>query len=80
MSQSLRGLKHFLPPREHCPSGKNCYNKKDAQTAKNHRYRVDKVELRIYQCHLGDHWHLTSRLEDFHPDQSYKKRGPREKS
>lgn len=58
--------KRFLPPPEYC-LGKVCYNKRDAQATKNWRYKKDHIELRIYECHLGDHWHLTSRLEDFYP-------------
>lgn len=38
--------------------GKVMYDKRGAQTAANHRYKQDRVKLRIYPCG-GDHWHLT---------------------
>lgn len=42
--------------------GKRAYDKKGAQTAKNKRWKEDHVKLRVYQCELEDHWHLTSSL------------------
>lgn len=41
--------------------GKRIYNKKGAQTSKNARWAEDHVALRIYQCELANHWHLTSK-------------------
>jgi len=40
-------------------NGKTVYSLKDAQTAKNSRYKEDKIYLRIYEC--KNHYHLTSR-------------------
>ena len=52
---------------EECPSGKVCFTKRDAQAAKNRRTgssrrrrrRSTQKYLRIYECHLCGHWHLT---------------------
>lgn len=59
--------------------GKTCYNKASAMAAKNWRYKKDHVELRVYECHLGPHWHLTSRLEDFYPKHKIKLNGKESK-
>lgn len=41
-------------------AGKVAYaTKKDAATAKNRRYRQDRVQLRIYECPGCKRWHLT---------------------
>lgn len=42
--------------------GKPCYDKKGAQTAANKRFKEDHVKLRIYECEVGPHWHLTSKV------------------
>ena len=42
--------------------GKPMYDKRGAETAKNHRYEMQHVRLRIYQCDYCDYWHLTSKL------------------
>jgi hypothetical protein len=48
---------------EICPkTGKPCYDKKGAITARNRRWKKDRVKLRIYECNY-DHWHLTSMKE-----------------
>lgn len=44
----------------YCPvQGKNCYDKRGAETARNKRWREDHVRLRIYQCDDCGAWHLT---------------------
>ena len=43
-------------------SGKVCFDKKSAATAKNSRYHEDHTELRIYPCNHCSAWHLTSQL------------------
>lgn len=43
-------------PAKYC-NGKVIYDKKGAITAKNKRWKDDRVKLRIYPCH--NHWHLT---------------------
>lgn len=43
-----------------CPeTGKPCYDKKSAASARNHRFKQDHVQLRIYQCPFCNLWHLT---------------------
>lgn len=42
--------------------GKRVYDKKGALTAKNKRFNDDHVALRIYECPVGGHWHLTSSM------------------
>ncbi|MGH7249693.1 MAG: hypothetical protein ACREGC_01850 [Minisyncoccia bacterium] len=44
--------------------GKVCYDKRGAISAKNLRYKRDRVELRIYWCEYCNFFHLTKRLED----------------
>jgi len=39
---------------------KPSYDKKTAVTAKNKRWKDNRVKLRIYQCKKCDYWHLTS--------------------
>ena len=56
-----------------CETGKKSYNKKDALSAINRRYKSkydnpkDKNKsLRVYQCEICNLWHLTSMpLENF---------------
>lgn len=43
-------------------SCKTCFNKKDAETAKNFLYLEKGVELRVYQCPTCNYWHLTHNL------------------
>lgn len=50
-----------LTRRTYC-NGKLIYDKRTAITAKNKRYHEDHMELRIYQCEYGDHWHLTKQV------------------
>jgi len=38
--------------------GKNCYDKKTAQSMMNHRHKRG-AKLRIYHCPLCNWWHLT---------------------
>lgn len=38
------------------------YDKRGAETARNLRWREDRVELRIYPCPHCKHWHLTAKL------------------
>lgn len=54
-------LKIIKIPMRYCKlTGKPCYSKKDAQSAKNRRWDEDHIELRIYPC--NNHWHLTHKL------------------
>lgn len=49
-------------------SGKKCYDKKTALTAKNKRFKEDHVVLRLYFHEFCNSWHLTSKEhydEDF---------------
>ena len=49
------------PQVEYCPnSGKVCYDKRGAQTAKNARFKQSHAKLRIYDCPHCGYWHLTS--------------------
>lgn len=43
-------------------NGKRAYDKRGAITAANRRFEEDHIRLRIYQCDMGDHWHLTKQL------------------
>jgi len=46
---------------DRCPKdGKPCYDKKAAVTARNKQWKDRHVALRVYECALGNHWHLTS--------------------
>lgn len=42
--------------------GKACYDKRQAQTAANSRFREDHVRLRLYPCPDCGYWHLTKKL------------------
>lgn len=42
--------------------GKPGYDKKTAVTARNKRYKEDKIKLRIYECPECGKWHLTKNL------------------
>ncbi len=42
--------------------GKICYDKKSAVSAKNLRFREDKIRLREYWCPHCNFWHLTKQL------------------
>lgn len=46
---------------EYC-NGKVIYDKRGAVTAKNRRYKEDRVQLRVYECPWCKGWHLTSRI------------------
>lgn len=48
-----------------CKTGKRCYDKKGAQTARNKRAREGERNLRIYPCPFGNHFHLTHREFDY---------------
>ena len=57
-----KGMDDFRQPLSYCAfAGKPGYDKKGAVTAKNHRYKHDHVELRIYPC--KNHWHFTSQRQ-----------------
>lgn len=45
-------------------SGKPIYDKRTAATARNKRWRDDRVELRIYPCPHCRGWHLTKRVKE----------------
>lgn len=47
---------------EYCTEGKVMYDKKGAVTAKNFRLKKDHVKLRVYNCPVCNHWHLTKNL------------------
>lgn len=50
----------MAPPREYCAEqDKNCYDKKGAESARNKRWKEDRVRLRIYPCPACKSWHLT---------------------
>lgn len=52
----------YITPINHCPeTGKPCYDKKTAVTAKNQRWDEDHIKLRIYPCPHCRAWHLTSK-------------------
>ena len=42
--------------------GKICYDKKGAISAKNLRYKQDKIKLRAYWCNKCNFWHLTKQF------------------
>lgn len=44
-------------------NGKMSYDKKGAVTVKNNQMKLYHIPLRVYLCHQGDHWHVTSQLE-----------------
>lgn len=46
---------------EYC-NGKATYDKKGATTAKNKRWKEERLELRIYPCPDCNMWHLTKQL------------------
>lgn len=51
-----------ITPIEYCPTtGKPCYDKKAAVSAKNARWDEAHVKLRIYPCPHCRCWHLTSK-------------------
>jgi len=61
--------------KQYC-NGKQCYDKKTAQTLRNARGNHGTL-LRIYQCDLCDSWHLTKSLDNFKkkyvkPQKNYK--------
>jgi len=43
-------------------SGKKSYTKRGALSACKKRYKESHVQLRVYACNKGDHWHLTHQL------------------
>ena len=49
-----------LPTFKKC-NGKNCYDKKGAQTQRHFLKRGVK-DLRIYHCEICNCWHLSSKL------------------
>lgn len=50
----------YKVPREYCEeTGKLCYDKRSAITAKNKRYKEDRINLREYECEHCGCWHLT---------------------
>lgn len=69
MKDFYRGEKK---PNRYC-GGKRIYDKKGALTAKNKRWREDRVLLRIYECDYS-HWHLTSQIEKKKKKRNHKKK------
>lgn len=57
----VREARDNRKPLEYC-GDKPSYSKKEANTAKNHRYRQDHIRLRIYNCPNCNKWHLTSKI------------------
>lgn len=58
-----------------CTCGKVAFSKKDAQTKRNALIKHGNGrDFRLYQCHLSDYWHLTSRMEDYFPPKGAWKR------
>jgi hypothetical protein len=54
-------------------TGKTCFDKKSAVTAKNKREREDHETLRIYECPHCGAWHLTHQeYSDFYGERSKK--------
>ena len=43
-----------------CLTGKVLYDKKGATTLKNLTMKLHHIEMRIYKCDYGDHWHLAT--------------------
>ena len=43
-------------------SGKRSYTKRGALSVCKKRYKENHVELRVYECDKGDHWHVTKQL------------------
>ena len=58
--------KAIKTPKHTCwyQKGKICYDKKGATSAKNLRYKKDKVELRTYWCPHCNFWHLTKQINN----------------
>jgi hypothetical protein len=50
----------YKNPRQFC-NGKQCYDKKTAQTIRNSRGKHGTL-LRIYPCDVCNRWHLTHKL------------------
>ena len=50
----------MAPQREYCEDqGKNCYDKRGAETMRNKRWKEDRVRLRLYPCPHCKMWHVT---------------------
>lgn len=47
-----------------CKTGKPCFDKKSAITAKNKREKESHQKLRVYQCPDCGGWHLTSQVKE----------------
>lgn len=56
-----RELRLFKSEIKYCHE-KPMYDKKSAETAKNRRWKYERIKLRIYQCPECDFWHLTSKV------------------
>ena len=62
------------PKIEKCPeSGKYAYSLREAQGVKNLHKKKDGIEMRIYECEFGKHYHLTSKIhrENYRDDTPY---------
>ncbi len=52
-------------PRVYCDEhGKNCYDKRGAETARNKRWKEDHVRLRMYNCPDCGEWHLSEDTDE----------------
>lgn len=58
----FRAANDFRPPMRYC-NGKPCYEKRSAVTAKNRRWKLDHVDLRVYHCNDCNNHHLTSQIK-----------------
>lgn len=56
--------------RQYCEEhGKNCYDKRGAETVRNKRWKEDRVRLRLYPCPACRTWHV-SEDDDIPPKRS----------
>jgi len=51
-----------IQPLDTCIIGKPCYDKRAAISARNKRWKDDRIRLRVYPCPICNKWHLTSTI------------------